>query len=116
MWLPWLRPNGRRPRFHPPAEPTTKVSLFIFRISSRFRSSDGNALISAVMSEILTGELYDSATSQALSMRVAEEVRARLKGRGEDYLTCSLFVGLGLEHYKYIIQVNLSEQRGQAAQ
>ena len=93
MTLPFALANNRSVHF----------PLNFYRLLFRFRSSDGNALISAVQNEVLTGELYDAATAQNLSTRVAEEVRSRLKA-------------LHLEHYKYLVQVNLSEQRGQSAQ
>ncbi|CAI4233325.1 unnamed protein product [Auanema sp. JU1783] len=77
---------------------------FILRPAAdqKFRADQGESILKRVMENQLAGQTYDNNTVEMLSQSVSEEIRTQLKG-------------LHLPNYKYIVQVTIAEQRGQAA-
>uniref|UniRef100_A0A0N4ZQT6 Tctex1 domain-containing protein 2 n=1 Tax=Parastrongyloides trichosuri TaxID=131310 RepID=A0A0N4ZQT6_PARTI len=75
---------------------------FVLRpnIQDKFRSSIGKKILQEVCQELLHDKTFEIATIEDSSNLIAETIRERLKE-------------LNLPRYKYIIQVVITEQRGQ---
>ncbi|KAL3144841.1 hypothetical protein ABBQ38_001947 [Trebouxia sp. C0009 RCD-2024] len=90
---------------------------------NRFRQSQAQDILAAVLKEKLFGASYHAENSSAWAREIADEVKARLKGVANStspgQLACadSYLCYAGQQkwtRYKYVVQVIIGEQRGEA--
>ncbi|DBA77501.1 TPA: Tctex1 domain-containing protein 2 [Trebouxia sp. C0004] len=69
---------------------------------NRFRQSQAQDILAAVLKEKLLGATYHAENSSAWAREIADEVKGRLKAQEK------------WTRYKYVVQVFIGEQRGEA--
>ncbi|GAQ87618.1 hypothetical protein KFL_003650090 [Klebsormidium nitens] len=68
--------------------------------SKRFRPAKARTIMSQVLRSKLTGVQYHADNTSGWTTEIADEIKTKLKG-------------LGLERYKFVVQVVIGEQRGE---